>query len=127
MPKQETITAQVLIDRGCCKEYANNDFAKVFPNGTKVTLADCKKAAKAGLDLEWFADTFLTEKVYDEYRAKRKPLYDEYWTKLKPLNDEYYAKRKPLDDEYYAKRRPLYDEYNTGLAPILAECWKLMS
>ena len=54
---------------------------------------------------------------------KRKPLYDDYKAKLKPLDDDYEVKRKPLYDDYKAKLKPLEDEIVAYIRPLIND-WR---
>ena len=73
------ITARLLRARGACHEQVQL-FRKTFPEGTPVTLSACRKAAKAGLLLDWAADNLLSAaawKVYNEARAAAHQVCDE--------------------------------------------------
>jgi hypothetical protein len=63
----------------------------------------------------------LTEKVYDDYEAKRAPLYADYEAKRDALYADYEAKRDALDDDYEAKRAPLYADYKAKCAHLYAD------
>jgi hypothetical protein len=60
----------------------------------------------------------VSDKMHDDYNAKRKPLYDDYLAKVKSLYDDYEAKRKSLDDDYLAKVKSLDDDYNAKVKPL---------
>jgi len=117
MPKRVMITAKMLRAKGAYADQVEI-FRKMWPGGATVTKGNALKAAKLGLNDEWFARYLLPTKLHNEYDAKLKPLDDEYLAKLKLLDDEYWAKLKPLDDEYDAKRKPLDDEYDAKREPL---------
>ena len=86
--KTETVRIKDL--EGACLDQVRL-FAKTFPGGAELTLANCKRAAEARLDLDWAAKNLLTApalkayneatapalKAYDEARAPARKAYDE--------------------------------------------------
>ena len=73
------ITLQTLVDLNACEDQRDL-FAKTFPKGTTVTLAACKKAAIAGLQLGWLAERLFTpaqRKAYNEATAAAWEAYHE--------------------------------------------------
>ena len=133
------ITKRTLQAKGACPTQVAV-FAKEWPRGATVTLKNCKRAAKLGLNVHWVSKNLLPKNLYDAYgarrkpldaayeaqrksfydayEAQRKPLDDAYETQWKPLYDAYLAQRKPLDDAYLAQRKSLYDAYET-------QCWQV--
>ena len=62
------ITAAMLRERAACEEQVA-EFARLFPDGTPVTLAACRAAAEAGLDLGGAAGNLLSTPALANYRA----------------------------------------------------------
>ena len=144
------ITKRMLQAKGACPNQIAV-FAKEWPRGATVTLKNCERAAKLGLNVHWVSKNLLPKNLDDAYEAQRKPLYDAYvtqWQSLcdayeaqrqslndayeaqrKPLCDAYDAQRKPLDDAYGAQRKPLDDAYEAQREPLydayLAQCWQV--
>jgi len=104
------ITKRMLQAKGACPNQVAV-FAKEWPRGATVTLKNCERAAKLGLNVHWVSKNLLPKKLDDAYLVQRKALYDAYETQRKALCDAYDAQRKPLDDAYEAQRKPLYDAY----------------
>ena len=70
---------------------------KTFPGERiRLTLANCRKAARAGLYLDWLADRLFPAPLLADYAAKRSPLLADYEAKRSPLWADYTAKCTPL-------------------------------
>jgi len=106
------VTVKQLERLGACEEQLNL-VAMHWGKSVEVTPETCAEAAALGLDVEWAAETLLTDTQYDEYWAKCHPI-DEYWAKRTHILDEYDAKRRLLDDEYWANLWQLFAEIATG-------------
>jgi len=66
-------------------------FAKEWPRGATVTLKNCERAAKLGLDVHWVSNNLLPKNLDDAYEAQRKPLCDAYVAQWQSLDDAYDA------------------------------------
>lgn len=75
--RDRRITADLLIAEGACSDQIDL-FRETFPNGCKVTLANCRKAATAGLNLHWAAEHLLPETAWATYRAAIAPAWATY-------------------------------------------------
>ena len=106
------ITKRMLQAKGACPNQMAV-FAKEWPRGATVTLKNCERAAKLGLNVHWVSKNLLPKNLNDAYEAQRKPLCDAYVTQWQSLDAAYEAQRKPLDDAYGAQLKPLYDAYVT--------------
>ena len=71
------ITAADLRDMLVCESRVVQ-FEALFPRGSRVSLRDCRKAAAAGLDIDWFAQQFLRGDALATYEAGRAPLRETY-------------------------------------------------
>ena len=122
------ITKCMLQAKGACPNQIAV-FAKEWPRGATVTLKNCERAAKLGLNVHWVSKNLLPKNLdyaylaqrkslCDAYDAQRKSLYDAYVAQRKSLDDAYDAQRKPLDDAYVTQRQSLYDAY-------VAQCWQV--
>lgn len=107
-----TITRKWLNSHEACEEHVEL-FEKVWPDGTVITQEAISKAAKEGLNLEWFAQHVLSETVYASYEAEVVPLSDDYLTQRASLSAEYEAKRDLLYADYAAKHDSLDIKYVT--------------
>lgn len=94
------ITADMLRDKAACADQLTI-FRRLWPTGTTVTLRSCRRAARAGLDLDWFARNVLTHTAWKVYLAGEAPAW------------KLYADSK-------ATARKLYDE---STATALAKAW----
>ena len=68
------ITAADLAAKGVCAPKVAQ-FVALFPMGSEVSLADCRKAANAGLNLDWFAWTFLRPPALAVYERAKAPAW----------------------------------------------------
>ena len=60
------ITARLLRSKDACEDQVHI-FAKQWPNGAAVTLANCRRAMKLGLDLDWAAAHLLSTAASEAY------------------------------------------------------------
>ena len=110
--KPRLITARLLRAHGACADQVSI-FRKTFPEGTPVTLSACRKAAKAGLLLDWAADNLLSAaawKVYNEARAAAWKVYNEA--------------RAAAWKVYCEARAAAWQVYNEARAPAFYRAWK---
>ena len=96
------ITADMLRERGACEEQVLV-FEKEWPKGTDVTLEAALRAVELGLDLEWFAASFLSGEAWEAYQKATAPSLEAYW--------------KAKDTAWEA--------YEKATAPALVEAWKM--
>ena len=106
------ITKRMLQAKGACPNQVAV-FAKEWPRGATVTLKNCERAAKLGLNVHWVSKNLLPKKLDDAYLVQRKALYDAYETQRKPLYDAYEAQRKSFYDAYVTQRQSFYAAYVT--------------
>ena len=144
------ITKRMLQAKGACPNQVAV-FAKEWPRGATVTLKNCERAAKLGLNVHWVSRNLLPKKLDDAYDAQRKSLCDAYlaqqkalcdayetqWQSLcdaylaqqKAFYDAYVAQRKSLDDAYDAQRQSLCDAYDAQRKSLCnayeAQCWQV--
>jgi hypothetical protein len=72
------ITAEMLRAEGACPDQVAV-FEKHWPNGADPRrLPTLKKAARLGLDLDWFAGRFLSEEAWAAYREARATAWAAY-------------------------------------------------
>jgi len=67
-----TITAKMLEDAKACPGQVRL-FRKLFGEKAKVTVKNCRKAAAAGLDLDWLLLNLLPESAWAAYEAAVDP------------------------------------------------------
>ena len=122
------ITKRTLQAKGACPNQVAV-FAKEWPRGATVTLKNCERAAKLGLNVHWVSNNLLPKNLDDAYEAQRKPLDDAYWAQRKSLCDAYDAQRQSLDDAYVAQRQSLDDAYEAQWQSLDdaydAQCWQV--
>ena len=72
------ITAKMLREHDACKGRVRI-FRRLWPNGARATLANCKRAQKAGLSLEWAALYLLSPTAEDHFNKIMRycPLHSE--------------------------------------------------
>ena len=83
------ITKEMLSEAKACEDQVQL-FAEIFPDGARVNGINALKADKAGLDIDWAVEKFLSESKLGDFRAKRKPLYADYEAKRALLFVEIY-------------------------------------
>ena len=86
------VTAESLQDLHACPDQVDL-FRATFPRGTRVTRTALVKAAKAGLDVGWWAGRALPASLRAEYERQRAPLRAEYDRQRAPLWAEYQRQR----------------------------------
>ena len=64
----DSITAQMLRDRGACNDQVNI-FAAEWPGGAEVTLENCLRAAELGFNFDWVANVLLPSEARQVYAA----------------------------------------------------------
>ena len=116
------ITKRMLQAKGACPNQIAV-FAKEWPRGATVTLKNCKRAAKLGLNVHWVSKNLLPKKLDDAYGAQQKPLYAAYEAQRKPLYDAYVTQRQSLCDAYDAQRKPLDDAYGAQRKSLCDAYW----
>jgi len=92
------ITVELLRRLGACQE-ERDFFAKLFPDGTEVTVELCVKHA-GDFDWSWAAEELLTFKAYDVYDADMDTVFAAQREAEKPIDAEYSEAMKPYEDAY---------------------------
>jgi len=109
------ITADFLIKHGAqagCEQLAR--FCKAWPQGARPTLANCQRAHRIGLSLEWPARFLLPKaaaRIYQKRTASARAAYETVvrptaWTALRDgrlSTAEYCRIEKRAHDRYFAK------------------------
>ena len=75
--KLPTITADMLLARGACLDQVEV-FRKHWPNGARPTTQTLRKAARLALDLNWFAEEFLSYPAWAAYEEATAPALAAY-------------------------------------------------
>ena len=97
------VTAKSLQDLHACPDQVDL-FRSTFPRGTRVTRMALVKAAKAGLDVGWWAGKTLPAPLWAEYDRQVAPLWAEYERQQASLWAEYDRQQAPLLAEYERQR-----------------------
>ena len=116
----KTITAEWLTLHNACEEQQVL-FEKTWPDGAHVTKKALVRAAKVGLNLEWFAEHVLPRSLDADYQAKRAPLDADYKAKCDPMDVDWLAKRASMYADYQAKCDALDADYRAKRAPLDAD------
>ena len=75
----DRVTVAQLKKWGACADQVKS-FARVFPEGATPTLVNLRRAAKAGLSLDWYAEKALSPtawRAYQETKAQAWRAYQE--------------------------------------------------
>ena len=73
----DRVTVAQLKKWGACADQVKT-FARVFPEGAAPTLVNLRKAAKAGLDLDWYAEKVLSPTAWRAYQEATAPAWRAY-------------------------------------------------
>ena len=119
----ETITAQMLRERHACRDQVGL-FEATWPNGARLTLANLRKAARLGFDLDWWAGNFLPATALAEYKKAAAPALAAYHKATAPARAEYEKATAPAWAEYQKARAPALAAYHKATAPAWAEYQK---
>ena len=116
MPK---IRPQWLRRRGACKEQVVL-YRKTFGSApVEVTLARLRKAARVGLDLDWFAEEILKSQVFSEYHEATTPEWRNYGRKVEEAWAKYLNVPAATLQEYGAELAAGFSEYRLAAATAL--------
>ena len=91
-------------------------FAKEWPEGAKPTLANCQRAAELGLDLDWFAKTFLSPPALETYNKARAPAWESYNKATAPALETYNKATASAWETHNKARAPTLESYNKAIA-----------
>ena len=118
----KTLLKSKILSFSPCPDQANL-LDETFPGERiRLTLANCQKAVRAGLYLDWLAERLFPAPLLADYAAKRSPLLADYEAKRSPLWADYTAKCTPLLADYAAQRATLWADYKTKCAPLFFAC-----
>ena len=107
------ITADMLRERDACEEQVLV-FEKEWPKGTDVTLEAALRAVELGLDLEWFAASFLSGEAWEAYQKAPAP-----------AGEAYEKATAPAREAYWKAKDTAWEAYEKATAPALVEAWKM--
>ena len=110
------ITYRMLQARGACEDQVDL-FRKTFPNGVVPSLAACRKAARAGLDLTWFANKFLSAPALAAYEKAVAPEWSEYAKAVVAALAEYEKARAAAWSEHEKATAAALAAYDKAVAP----------
>ena len=96
------ITVKQLIASKACADQVRV-FCKLFGSSASVTLANCIKAGKAGLNFDWAARCLLPAPALDAYEKATAPARDAYEKATAPARDAYNRKAKATAWDAYDK------------------------
>ena len=105
--KTYRITGWQLRAAGACSDQFAR-FRKAWPKGATLSLVNLRKAVELRLDLNWFAQHFLTPPARQAYEAARAP-----------ARQAYEAARATAWQAYEAATAPALQAYEAATAPAL--------
>ena len=118
------LTAEMLRARNACAGQVAT-FEDEWPDGVEVTEAVVRRAVELGLDIDWFAQNFLTAPARAEYNKMVAAAWAEYNKMVAPAWAEYEKVVAPAAAEYNKMVAPAWAEYNKMVAPAAAEYEKV--
>ena len=118
------LTAEMLRARNACAGQVAT-FEDEWPDGVEVTEAVVRRAVELGLDIDWFAQNFLTAAAWAEYYKVTALALAEYDKVRAPARAEYDKVRAPAWAEYQKVTALALAEYDKVRAPAWAEYEKV--
>jgi len=129
------ITADQLQDAGACKDQVAI-FRREWPDGATATKKSIARALDLGLDLHWFAGTWLTATALEAYEKARATAWEAYEKARAPALEAYEKATAPAWEAYekatataleaYEKARaPALEAYEKATARALWSAWKI--
>ena len=113
MNKNTVITAKMLRAKNACENQVAI-FEREWPKGARPTLKNIRRATELGLDVDWFARTFLDAPAWAAYKDARAAAWAAY-------KDARAAARVPYK-EAKAPARVAYEEARAAaLVAAIAE------
>ena len=88
------ITVKQLKDKKACLEQVAI-FQKEWPKGAEITLEALQRAVELGLDIEWFALTFLPAPAREAYEKAIASALEAYKKAIAPAWEAYEKARAP--------------------------------
>ena len=110
------ITVKQLIALKACASQVRV-FRRLFGSSASVTLANCIKAGRAGLDFDWAARCLLPAPAWDAYRKAKATAWDAYQKAIATAWDAYLKARAPAWDAYEKAIAPAWGAYRKAKAP----------
>ena len=115
------ITIRWLEDHGACSDQVAL-FGRIFgADGGELTPENIVAAARAGLDLDWFAKEVLAAPALAEYERVTDQALAEYERVTTSALAEYQRVAAPAWAEYERVKAQAWAEYQRVTAPALAE------
>ena len=114
--KPVSITLQTILDFHPCDPTAVEKF---FGNhqSLKITLANCKRAAKAGLDLNWLAKNWFKAPAYKAYQEAIAPAYKAWQEATAPAYKAWHEATAPAYKAYQEATATAYKAWQEATAP----------
>ena len=112
------ITVKQLVEKQACVEQVKV-FRKLFGASATVTLANCRKASKAGLDFNWAAQNLLPATALEAYQKAKAPALKAY---QKAIATAWDSRRKAIATvlkAYEKATAPVLKAYQKATAPVL--------
>ena len=113
--KPVSITLQTILDFHPCNPTAVKKF---FGNhqSLKITLANCKRAAKAGLDLNWLAKKWFKAPAYKAWQEAKATADKAYHEATAPADKAWQEAKAPADKAYREATAPAYKAWQEATA-----------
>lgn len=122
MKPNDLVTTDTLRKYRACPEQVKL-FKLTFPDGAQLTLENLQAAAKAGLDVDWFAMLILRGKARDAYYQATAPAREAY-EQAEALAEEAYQQAKAQAratsqawDAYLQAEAQAWGAYDQATAP----------
>ena len=95
-------------------------FARLFPEGATPTLVNLRRAAKAGLDLDWYARKALSPTALQAYEEATAQAWKAYEEAKAPAWKAYEEAKAPAWKAYEEAKAPALQAYEEATA----QAWK---
>lgn len=115
------ITVKMLI-KNDYPEHLLDIFQSEWPENCETTLENLLRAVELGLDLNWFAQNFLSDSAFVDYIKNTASAFAKNLKATAPFLKRYILNAAcPSQEKYMKAITPLTMEYMRDVAPILAQ------
>jgi len=109
------ITVKQLIEKRACVEQVKV-FRRLFGASATITLANCIKASKAGLDFNWAAQNLLPATALEAYYKAKAPALKAYQKAIATAWEDYEKAEATAWEDYEKAEATAWEDYEKAIA-----------
>jgi hypothetical protein len=98
-------------------------FFDTFGQTAELTLENCIKGVKVGLDLDWFAHKVFTAPALEQYRTFKATALEQYETVKATALEQYETVKAPAWEQYETVKATALEQYETVKATAFFEIY----